>query len=176
MYALSDFQGTRLKSSWNVLTGQDVENLVAIKEFLEISELIKAECTLDAKRYGEMIKRKNMAPFEKCINCEIARLKRCLGKSVSQATQKDTASSSLASLLTESRNALIKYLVAQAVNEDVCWKQLFANDKSLLRQMQNRKIQRDEAVKQAVETIVDHRLNFPKAQEMIRKPGGSLAE
>lgn len=33
--------------------------------------------------------------------------------------------------------------------------------------MQDGKIPEKEAVKQAVETYVDHRLNFPKAQEMI---------
>lgn len=33
--------------------------------------------------------------------------------------------------------------------------------------MQEDKISKEEAVKQAVETFVDHRLNFPKAQEMI---------
>ena len=70
-------------------------------------------------------------------------------------------------MLKESRTALIYHLYPQAKKEKGCWEQLFANDQTLYRQMQKNKVSEDEAVKQAVETYVDHRLNFPKAQEMI---------
>ncbi len=177
----------RLKSSWNVLIREDVESLVTINEFQEIVKILADECTLDAKRYGVMIETKHKKILEKSINCAVDCLKNCLGKTatpVADTTPKDATganqdsaqpsekaiklkANSLASLLNESRTALIDHLFSQGKEEKDCWKILFENDQTLYRQLQEKKISEDEAVKQAVETFVDHRLNFPKAQKMI---------
>ena len=74
---------------------------------------------------------------------------------------------SLFDFLKGSRVALIDHLFPQAMEDKNCWGQLFANDHTLYRQMQEKKILEDEAVSQTVETFVDHRLSFPKAQGMI---------
>ncbi|MDY0042689.1 MAG: hypothetical protein RBS57_20450, partial [Desulforhabdus sp.] len=76
----------RLKSSWNVLTREDVENLVAINEFQEVVEILVDECTLDAKRYGVVIETKNKKILEQSVNCAADCLKLCLGKT--SATEK----------------------------------------------------------------------------------------
>ena len=178
----------RLKSSWNVLTREDVESLAAINEFQEVVKILVDECTLDAKRYGVMIETKNKKILEQSINCAADCLKLCLWKispteKADSIAQEDIANSqhtekpdeetskrkdqSLAGILKESRTALIDHLFSQAMGEKDCWNQLFTNDKALYRQMHEKKIPEEEAVKQAVETFVDHRLNFPKAQEMI---------
>lgn len=178
----------RLKSSWNVLTGEDVEKLVEINRFLEIVKSIAYEYTLDAKRYGVMIETKSKKDIEEEIGIAVDCLKSSLGKTslpleaappadensgISQDSGGSASEavlpqlSSLAIILKESRTALIDHLYPQAMEENGCWRQLFANDQTLYRHMKDRKIPEKDAVKQAVETYVDHRLNFPKAQEMI---------
>lgn len=178
----------RLKSSWNVLTRDDVESIVVINDFLETVKILTEECTLSAKRYGVMIETKNKKILEQSINCAVDCLKYCLGKTSfaetpASSTKKDidgnqnTSESvektskpidrSLASILNDSRTELVDHLCSQAIKEKSCWNQLFANDQTLYRQIQDKKIPEEVAVKQAVETYVDHRLNFPKAQEMI---------
>ena len=178
----------RLKSSWNVLTREDVESLVAINEFLETVNKLADDFTLDVKRYGVMIKTKDKKTLEKSIHSAADCLKNCLGKTSGPVKTVSTPKSdtganqnseepagkntkpkvhSLASILEESRSALINHLFTQAMAERGCWKKLFANDQTLYRLLQRKKIPEDEAVKQAVETFVDHRLNFPKPQKII---------
>ncbi len=159
----------RLKSSWNVLTREDVKNLVAINDFLKQASIITAKHTFDAKRYGTLIELKNIRPLENCIAFQVYEL---AGQLMSEGEGKEDqgtipARKSIVDLLKESRTALIDHLFPQAMDEKSCWGQLFANDQTLYRQMQEKKIPEDVAVKQAIETYVDHRLNFPKAQEMI---------
>ncbi len=159
----------RLKSSWNVLTREDVENLVAINHFLMQAGDVTAKHTFDARRYGTLIELKSIRPLENCIAFLMYELMDGLvseGKG-DESQDKNPLRKSLVYLLKESRTALIDHLCPQAMEENGCWGQLFANDKTLYRQMQSGKISEDEAVKQAVETYVDHRLNFPKAQQMI---------
>lgn len=159
----------RLKSSWNVLTREDVENLVAINDFLMQASGVTAKHTFDAKRYGTLIELKSIRPFENCIAFLVYDLVDGLmseGKG-DESQRKTPMRKSLVDLLKESRTALIDHLYPQAMEEKGCWRQLFENDQTLYRQMLDEKIPEIEAVKQAVETYVDHRLNFPKAQEMI---------
>lgn len=159
----------RLKSSWNVLTREDVESLVSINDFLMQASAIIAKHTFDAKRYGTLIELKNIRPLENCIAFQVYELiDHMMEEEAGDAVQdKKQARKSLVDLLKESRTALVTYLFPQAMEESGCWSQLFANDQTLYRQMQEEKIPEEDAVKQAVETFVDHRLNFPKAQEMI---------
>jgi hypothetical protein len=159
----------RLKSSWNVLTREDVENLVAINDFLKQATDVTAKHTFDAKRYGILIELKNIRPLENCIAFLVYELVDDLMSegNGNESQGKTPIRKSLVDLLKESRIALIDHLYPQAMEEKECWDQLFANDRTLYRQMQDEKIQENIAVKQAVETYVDHRLNFPKAQEMI---------
>lgn len=159
----------RLKSSWNVLTGKDIESLVAINEFQLLASSTKAKYTFDAKRFGTLIELKNMSPLENCITFQVYDLvDQLMGAGRSGGTQqKKTGLKSLVYLLQESRSALIDYLFPQAIKEKSCWNQLFAKDRSLYRRLQEKEVSEIEAVKQAVETFVDYKLNFPKAQEMI---------
>jgi hypothetical protein len=159
----------RLKSSWNVLTREDVESLFVINDFLSQVSATTAKHTFDAKRYGTLIKLKNIHLLENCIAFQVFELVDHLmrGKIIGEEEDKKPAIKSLVDLLKESRTALIDYLFPQAIKDKKCWDQLFANDQSLYRRMGEKKIPETEAVKQAVETFVDHRLNFPEAQEMI---------
>ena len=159
----------RLKSSWNVLTREDVESLFVINDFLSQASATTAKHTFDAKRYGTLIKLKNIRLLENCITFQVFELVDHLmrGKITGEEKDKKPAIKSLVDLLKESRAALIDYLFPQAIKDKNCWDQLFANDQSLYRRMGEKKIPETEAVKQAVETFVDHRLNFPEAQEMI---------
>lgn len=159
----------RLKSSWNVLTGKDVERLAAINEFQLLASSTKAKYTFDAKRFGTLIELKNMSPLENCITFQVYDLvDQLMGAGNSgDAQQKKAGIKSLVYLLQESRAALIDYLFPQAMKEKSCWDHLFTKDRSLYRRLQEKECSENEAVKQAVETFVDYRLNFPKAQEMI---------
>ena len=159
----------RLKSSWSVLTQEDVKNLVALKNFLMRANVITAKHTFDAKRYGTLIERKNIRILENCISFQVYELVGQLMKENTTDSKKENNDSnkSLLDLLKESRTALIEYLLPQIIDVKSCWSQLFENDRALFRQMQEGKITEVEAVKQAVETFVDFRLNFPNAQEMI---------
>ena len=159
----------RLKSSWSVLTREDVENLVAINDFLMRVCAVTAKHTFDARRYGTLIELKNTRHLENCIAFLVYELVDGLmseGK-YNDNQGKAPVRKSLVDLLKESRTALIDHLYPQAIEENRCRSQLFANDQTLYRQMQDGKIYEKDAIKQAVETYVDHRLNFPKAQEMI---------
>ncbi len=192
----------RLKSSWNVLTREDVESLTAIKDFWEILQIFNDECTFDAGRYGVLILTKDKTQLEKGIHCAVLNLKGCLGKidnktaestpapadrnaqdvettanllnkqvseavPASQEKQTDMAENSLAKLLKDSRTALVEHLFSQALQDKSCRGQLFSNDQTLYRQLWKNDISEEEAVRQAVETFVDFKLNFPKANEMI---------
>lgn len=159
----------RLKSSWSVLTQEDVKNLVALKNFLMRANVITAKHTFDAKRYGTLIERKNIRILENCISFQVYELVGQLMKenTIDSKKENNDSNKSLLDLLKESRAALIDYLLPQIIDVKSCWSQLFENDRTLLRQMQEGKITEVEAVKQAVETFVDFRLNFPNAQEMI---------
>ncbi|WP_233249223.1 hypothetical protein [Desulfobulbus oligotrophicus] len=131
-----------------------------------------------------MLETKNKKELEEEIGIAVDCLKSSLGNALPAVTNSssvkndsggisDSANStgesavsqvkSLACILKESRTDLIDHLYHQAREEKGCWGQLFAYDQTLYRQMQDGKITENEAVKQAVETYVDHRLNFPKA-------------
>lgn len=160
----------RLKSSWNVLTRKDVDSLFAINEFLLQAGAVTAKNTFDAKRYGTLIKLKNIRPLENCIAFLVYELVDQLmkeGPEADKAQSQASVNKSLFDLLKESRTALINYLFLQAIDEKSCWEQLFKYDQTLYRQMRDKEVSEKEAVKQAVETYVDHRLKFPEAQEMI---------
>jgi hypothetical protein len=159
----------RLKSSWNVLTHEDVENLVAINDFLMQANAVTTKHTFDAKRYGTLIELKNIRPLENCIAFLVYELvgHLIMERKTNEDQGKIQIRKSLVDLLKDSRKALIDHLFPQAMGEKGCWNELFANDQTLYRLMQQKKVSEDEAVKQAVETYIDHRLNFPNAQEMI---------
>jgi hypothetical protein len=156
---------SRLKSSWNVLTKEDVESLTAIHEFQQNLERILLECTIEAKRFGDLICVENKLPLEEDVNWQVKLLKEKLGKPLEQ----NSAGDSLASHLERSRIALIDYLLPQAMENQGCWDQLFEHERSLKRKLDAKEIAEGVAIKQAVETFVDAKLRFPDAQGMIDK-------
>lgn len=158
----------RLRSSWIILTKEDVESLSAIKNFKSEIGTIKKNYTFDAKRFGTLIEKKNIQPLGNCINSEVSKLiAKLKGEGHSQAIESD--GNSLLNLLQESRKALTKHLFSQAIADKVCWDYLFKNDRSLYRQMENGDVTEEKAVEQSVETFVDDTLNFPKAEDMINQ-------
>lgn len=123
----------RLKSSWNVLTREDVENLVVINDFLMQASGVTAKHTFDAKRYGTLIELKNIRSLENCIAFLVYELVDGLiheGKG-DERQGRTPIRKSLVDLLKESRTALIDDLYPQAMEEKGCWGQLFANDQTL---------------------------------------------
>lgn len=161
----------RLKSSWRILTKDDVENLVDIKKFLSAVYRIENKYTFDAGRFGTLIEKKNIQSLENCITNEINILVEKLMESdpTDEKQAEDNEENSLANLLQKSRKALIEHLFSQALVEKDCWNKLFKNDKSLYRQLKNEKVPEKKAVEQAIETFVDDTLNFPKAEELMEK-------
>ncbi len=173
----------RLKSSWNVLTKEDVENLAAINEFAALIDASKKKYTFDANRFGSLIELKNIKTLEDCIAQQVEKLTQQLSggeqvekdhpkKQITSETDDNKKSGEadnkdLYGLLKESRSALVEHLLPQALKEKGCYSQLFKNDRSLYRRLQKGEVSEKDAVKQAIETFVDYKLNFPKAQEMI---------
>jgi len=159
----------RLKSSWSVLTSEDVESLKAIKDFLSSVNTISSQYTFDAKRFGTLIELKNKRQIENCIAFQVYDLlDQLMGASHLENDPHQKASKkSLVDLLKESRLALINHLYPQVKDEKNCWDKLFEHDKFLQRKMNEQEIKESDAVKQAVETFIDFKLNFPNAQEMI---------
>jgi len=159
----------RLKSSWKILTKNEVENISAIKDSLSFIEEMKDKYTFDAGRFGTLIEKKNMEPFEEAIDTEVGKLVEQLtgAKSTSDSEDNKTNPKNLYQLLADSRNALVDHLFPQAMADKDCWEKLFKNERSLYRRISNNEISEEEGVRQAVESFVDHSLHFPEAESMI---------
>jgi hypothetical protein len=165
------FPGTapRLKSSWKALTSEDVVKLKFINDFHAKANKILEKHTFDAKRFGTLIEVRKIKQFEDCMTCEISVLIEQLvgGSGCENQKLQNSDGTTLVSLLEKSRTDLIDHLFPLAVKEESCWAKLFENERSLFRELQNKAISKEDAVKKAVETFVDDSLDFPKADEMI---------
>jgi len=161
----------RLKSSWRVLTKEDVKNLTAIKEFLKSVNKIKEKYTFDAKRFGTLIESKNIRNFENCITFKVyALVNQLMGANKADDTHPTVSGmKSLVDLLNESRKALAEYMIAPAMADQSCWKKLFEHDVSLYQDLMAGKIDKKIAVSKATDTFIDYKLKFPKAQNMIEE-------
>lgn len=159
----------RLRSSWNVLTGQDMENFPVIKDFLSAVENTTAGCTYDAKRFGTLIEVKDIRTYEHCITFLVYDLIYVLLEKGKKDQPENSVEKSIISLLQESRTALIDHLFSQVKDEKDCWKVLFKNDRSLQRKMMDGEVSQEEAIKLAVESFVDYELSFPNAEQLIER-------
>lgn len=86
---------------------------------------------------------------------------------VPQATFIDESPPNLKILLQESKQSLLKYLLPLVSQHEKCFDKLFAHDRFLLRQMEEGVIEKDEAIRQALETFVEETLKFPTPENII---------
>jgi hypothetical protein len=160
----------RLKASWHVLTSSDEQSIPSFREFRSAVEKDKALISFDAKRYGDLIRTKDIHDFEVKVCQHVTELTKKLlniNSNPVQARLPGMQGKTLDELLVNSRSALIEHLYSLAVREEACWDQLFSNDRSLQRKMKNSEISADNAVREAVESFVDFTLKFPEAEELI---------
>jgi hypothetical protein len=160
----------RLKASWHVLTSTDEQSLPLFHQFRSAVEKEKAEITFPAKRYGDLIKTKDIREFEIKVCHHVTELTKKLlnpGNKSAQANLPGIQEKTLEDLLVDSRHALVEHLNSLAVNEKACWDHLFSNDRSLQRKMKNNEISAEDAVREAVLSFVDFTLKFPQAEDLI---------
>jgi len=161
---------SRLKASWHVLTSVDEQRISSFREFHSAVSKAMRKVTHDAKRYGKLIKTKNISEFENQI-CQLVTTltQKLLNIEVSPQQQNigDNKKITLETLLAESRKSLTDYLFTLALKEEKCWDKLFSNDRSLQRKMNDEKVSKEEAVREAVETFVEYVLKFPTSDNLI---------
>ncbi len=160
---------SRLRSSWSPLTATDAKKLPS-QQFLTTVEKEIEKCTFNAGRHGKLIERQNMDNLEKKINNLAKKLQKQLqGEHPVRQQTNITGESSLnlKTILQDSHQSLVSYLLPLAVQHDTCLDKLFAHERSLFRQMKKGEIEKEKAIRQALETFVEDILHFPTPENII---------
>jgi hypothetical protein len=159
-----------LISSWRVFSPSDTKEMEDIKDFNKKKDSLLREFTCDAKRFGFFINIQLMQKLEDGINAAkedlIGNLKK--ERSAEELPNSDNRNSSLADLLEKSRNGLLDHLVSAAERENDI-EGFFDMDRTLLRDYKDRKIEKKDALRKAIETFVYNIIEFPKVDELIEK-------
>ncbi len=159
-----------LKSSWRVFAPSDIKEVKAINDFNEEKDQLLHESTCNAKRFGYFINTQFKQKFEKDMNTAKEKLIDNLKKqqSAEELQNSDNRNPSIADLLKESRTKLIDYLVSVAKQEEINnIEGLFDMDRTLLRRYKDGEIEKEEALSQVIETIVDDIIQFLEVEEII---------
>ncbi len=159
-----------LRSSWSPLTGADARELPT-QQFLATVEKEIEKCTFNAGRHGKLIKRQDMNGLEKKINDLAEKLQKQLhGEQPAPQQTNITGDSTrnLKTILQNSEQSLVSYLLPLAIQHDTCCDKLFAHERSLFRQMEKGGIEKEEAIRQALATYVEDILHFPTPENIIK--------
>ena len=159
-----------LKSSWRVFSPSDIKEVKDINDFKKKKDSLLREYTCNAKRFGYFINIQLMQKLEDDINAAKEDLIENLKKQQSaEALQNsENRNSSLADLLIKSRDGLLGHLVSVAEREhDI--EGLFDMDRTLFRRYEKGEIEKEDALCQVLETIVDDVIHFPNVDEIINR-------
>lgn len=160
----------RLRASWSVLSTEDANSLKFISQALAQIEKNLGEISFNTGRYGKLIKRKDMQSFEEKVNTSITELKSQLKGETSKEKQKKLPGMEVTveSILATSKKELQTYLFTLAIEEESCFDKLFANERTLYKQMKdiNDDLIMEDAVTQALETFIEDTLKFPTASDI----------
>jgi hypothetical protein len=157
----------RLRSSWRALTSDDVKNIKAIQIFQEKKSKILRKFSFDAKRFGTLIEVKKKKEFETEVCDQIEELRKSLLNLNHNDNESTAEARNLVEILETSRKALIVYMLELARADQSCWDKLFQFDQFLFKQMKNEKIVKEEALKRAIESFIEIKLQFPDAEKML---------
>lgn len=178
----------RLKASWRAFTQEDMDQVGEVSVFLGELDKILQKYTLDVGRFGFLIKVEDKALFEKEIEEEkedflnVFKLKpdeksqkegsKYLLKSDGQLPlipEEESPRPSLADLLEQSRTALKEYMTQMVKEHPDSRESLFEKEKSLVAALKKGKMDSDEALAIALDTLIETKLKFPQAEDLIEK-------
>lgn len=144
----------RLKSSWKLFTSIELEDIGKYKEYLIKIEQVKKKYTLDAKKFGLLIDVKNIKHFDD-------ELKKEKDNFLKDISQKDSQTSDLSTIIDESKEALIDYMI------NVDKGKVILNSNRFIKSMSEYKNDEKKAEKQAMIMFIMDKLKFPLTEDII---------
>jgi hypothetical protein len=173
----------RLKSSWQVFSKDDLEDLWQMQMFSGEIQKIIDEFSLDIKRFGYLIKVDEKAEFEKSLKSEKELLLNALtgkqeeSKYTKPPENKKSESSdrskcqrklrTLDELLKESRKMLFKYFKDFVDGNDSAKQSLLDTNEAVKSMVKRNTIDRQKGVESILSELIGKKIRFPIAEDMI---------
>lgn len=182
-YSLLPEINERLKSSWNIFTLEDINELQDTKLFeIELAKIKDSykEYLFDAGRFGSIIDVNKKAAFVESINKLKEDFKSYLGNDPSDEVRKRFESNisnkqlivekpALKTILQKSRTQLEEHLLKLCTKDDDFMGKVFSEYRHLKNKLNEDRHNLDEILKEFVALFVSNKLKFTEAKEIIDK-------
>jgi len=177
---------SHLKSSWNVFSAEDLEDMKHFKKFRKDVDEIVGKYTLDVKRFGKLISVIAKDEFEKVMDSKKALFIQMLKEVTSNETTEpkeskedkvkenapendstDAKEKSIGELLSSSRDSLKNYLLNFVNDTEGAGDILLNADSSVKKLVNNGTIEKDRAIETIIETGIDEDIKFPESDSFV---------
>ncbi len=159
---LSGTVGTeRLKSSWTVITKDDVKNIDFFKEFEAKFDDLFGQLTIPAGRFGALIMTDKIRELESKINE--------YRDNFINSLENESNSSSLIGVLNKSRDELLDYLYSNVKNDENSINKIFEKNPPIKRRVFSGEIDKITALKEVISQIIEEEVKFPSVKTFINE-------
>ena len=166
----------RLLSSWSIFTNDDIQELQDMTYFGKELQTIDDDLLLDVGRFGLLIETTKISEYNKSVNSlkeefvdfmkEIPQDK---NRFIEYKKNGSNNTKSLNQVLEDSRADLIKYLITLANAEEAFEKIIFKEDRSIKRDFELKKINKEDMFERFINNFVDNTFKFPNKEELLER-------
>lgn len=164
-------QNERLKSSWNIFSKEDLDQLQDMGRLRSEVDSIVDKYLIDIGRFGYIVpveSKKNFeAEIKKATTDFKAYIKGEVGKgNLFAAESKNGSRPNITGALLNSREELLDYLQTISNNHV---DNIIGKNRYLAQKVQNRELTKTDALKEYISQFIDNKLKFPLEEEIINR-------
>lgn len=175
-YSLLPDVNERIKSSWNIVTSKDIDELQDTKLFeIELDKIKEEfkEYLFDAGRFGCIIDVKKKEEFVKSINKLKSDFKSYLKNEPNEEAKKrfknNNQKTDLKTILDKSRKELENYLLKLCPEFEELKGKIFSEYRNLKKEYENKQKNEEEIIKEFVSLFILNKLKFIDVDEIIER-------
>jgi len=164
-------QNERLKSSWNIFSKEDFDQLQDMERLRSEVDSIVNKYLIDIGRFGYIVPVESKKDFESDIKKAKTDFKAYIKGEVGEGNlfsseSKNESRPNITAALLNSREELLKYL--QTISESHVGK-IIGLDRHLAQNVKKQKLTESEALKEYISQFIDNKLKFPLEEEIINR-------